>query len=127
VERQEGYIKVIDVNLFYEFLNKSLLAKEKPVLVFLHEGLGSIAQWKDFPALLSEKVKCPALLYDREGHGKSDALKTRREWNFMHEQAQKVLPELFNQLHIEHHKKILIGHSDGGSIQLFMPEALMKT
>jgi pimeloyl-ACP methyl ester carboxylesterase len=118
VERQEGYKKINDADLFYEFLNKQLIAKEKPLLVFLHEGLGSVAQWKDFPALLSERVKCPALLYDREGHGKSSALKTLREWDFMHIQAQKVLPEIFNQLHIVQYKKILIGHSDGGSIAI---------
>jgi len=118
VEKQEGYIKVNDVKLFYKFLNISLLSDNKPLLVFLHEGLGCIEQWKDFPALLSEKTQCPALLYDREGHGKSDALKTPRKYDFMHIQAQKVLPEIFKQLEIEHQNKILIGHSDGGSIAI---------
>lgn len=118
MEKQEDFIKVNEVNLFYKFLNKHLLSDEKPLLVFLHEGLGSIEQWKDFPVLLSEKVKCPALIYDREGHGRSDALKTPRELNFMHIQAQKVLPEIFEQLQVTHYKKILIGHSDGASISI---------
>lgn len=118
MEKQEGYTKIADGNIYFEFLNKSLLQEGKPLLVFLHEGLGSIAQWKDFPALLCEKTKCPALLYDREGHGKSDALTNPRGNNFMQIQAQKALPELFKQLEIEHHNKILIGHSDGGSIAI---------
>ncbi len=113
-----NYISVYGVRLHYEFINENLLNSGKPLLVFFHEGLGSIQQWKDFPSLLSEKIKCPALLYDREGHGKSEALKTLRGWDFMHIQAQKVLPEFFKQLHVEHHKKILIGHSDGGSIAI---------
>jgi pimeloyl-ACP methyl ester carboxylesterase len=118
LEQQEGYIQVNSVNIYYEFLNKELLSEGKPLLVFLHEGLGSVAQWKDFPELLCKKTNCPGLLYDREGHGKSDALKTPRNSDFMHIQSQIVLPEIFKQLNIEHHKKILIGHSDGGSIAI---------
>jgi pimeloyl-ACP methyl ester carboxylesterase len=118
VEKREGYIKVNDVNLFYEFLNKDLLAEEKPLLVFLHEGLGSVEQWKNFPAQLSEKVKCPALIFDREGYGKSGALKSLRDRNYLHIQAQLALPEIFLKLGIDNCKKILIGHSDGGSIAI---------
>lgn len=118
MSNQEGYIQVNSVNIYYEFLNKEILSEDQPLLVFLHEGLGSVAQWKDFPELLCKKTSCPALLYDREGHGKSDALKTTRNSDFMHIQSQIVLPEIFKQLNIEHHKKILIGHSDGGSIAI---------
>ena len=119
MERQEGFAKIDNANISFEFLNKSLLPDVgRPLLVFLHEGLGSIEQWKDFPALLCEKTKCPALLYDREGHGKSDELKNVRGNDFMHIQAQKVLPALFKQLEIEQYNKILIGHSDGGSIAI---------
>ena len=119
MERQEGFAKIDNANISFEFLNKSLLPDVgRPLLVFLHEGLGSIEQWKDFPALLCEKTKCPALLYDREGHSKSDELKNVRGNDFMHIQAQKVLPALFKQLEIEQYNKILIGHSDGGSIAI---------
>jgi pimeloyl-ACP methyl ester carboxylesterase len=118
LEKQEGYIKVENVNIYFEFINKHLLSEHRPLLVFLHEGLGSIRQWKDFPGLLCEKTNCPALLYDREGHGRSDELKNQRGNDFMHIQAQKVLPEIFKQLGIENQNKILIGHSDGGSIAI---------
>jgi len=115
---QPNHISILGVNLYYEIINAELINSDKPLLVFLHEGLGSIQQWKDFPAQLNEKVNCPALLYDREGHGKSEMLKSLRGNNFMHEQAQIVLPELFNKLNLAECNKILIGHSDGGSIAI---------
>jgi pimeloyl-ACP methyl ester carboxylesterase len=116
--KEEGYIQVNLVNIYYEFLNKELILQGRPLLVFLHEGLGSIAQWKDFPALLCEKTHCPALLYDREGYGKSSEYKSTNDWDYLHIQARNVLPEIFKQLEIEHYNKILIGHSDGGSIAI---------
>jgi pimeloyl-ACP methyl ester carboxylesterase len=119
VEKKEGNI-IIDgnVSIYYQFLNSSLLLKNRPLLIFLHEGLGSVAQWKDFPALLCEKVKLPALIFDREGYGKSSALRELRDWNYLHIQAQQALPEIFSGLKIESVKKIIIGHSDGGSIAI---------
>jgi len=113
-----GFINVQGVSLHYEFLHPELLSTDKPLLVFLHEGLGSIAQWKDFPALLSNKMNYPALVFDRYGHGLSEKLKTTRQMTFMHEQAQVFLPELFSKLNLKDHRKILIGHSDGGSISI---------
>jgi pimeloyl-ACP methyl ester carboxylesterase len=118
LKRQKGFAKIDNVNIYFEFLNKSLLAKARPLLVFLHEGLGSVAQWKDFPELLCEKANCPALIYDREGYGKSSEYKSANDWDYLHLQAQKSLPEIFKQLEIEHYNKILIGHSDGGSIAI---------
>jgi pimeloyl-ACP methyl ester carboxylesterase len=58
-----------------------------PTLVFLHEGLGSISQWRNFPAELCSRVGCGALVYSRCGHGKSDALTGPRAIGFMHEEA----------------------------------------
>jgi len=113
-----GNINVCGIEHYYTFLNEELLSTDRPLLVFLHEGLGSIAQWKDFPALLSEKVNCPALIFDRYGHGKSAKLKVPREMTFMHEQALLFLPELFTKLNLLQQRKILIGHSDGGSISI---------
>jgi len=89
---------------------------QRPTLVFLHEGLGSIGQWRDFPCLLSGAAGLPALIYDRWGHGKSDPLQGPRNIRYMHDEALAALPEILNQLRVE--KAILIGHSDGGSIAL---------
>jgi pimeloyl-ACP methyl ester carboxylesterase len=87
-----------------------------PVIVFLHEGLGSVAMWKDFPRRLAEKTKCGALIYSRYGYGKSDALAPPRGPFYMHQEALEALPELLQKLGIE--RPILFGHSDGGSIAL---------
>ena len=89
----------------------------RPVLVFLHEGLGSIRQWRDFPALVAQATGCRALAYDRYGYGQSDVLQEpRRTVRFMHDEALSSLPEVLTALKIE--KPILVGHSDGASISL---------
>ena len=89
----------------------------KPVLVFLHEGLGSIRQWRDFPAKLGEATGCAALVYDRYGYGQSDVLQEpRRTVRFMHDEALTALPQIISSLEIE--RPILVGHSDGASIAL---------
>jgi len=88
-----------------------------PVLVFLHEGLGSIRQWRDFPQQVAMATGCRALVYDRYGYGGSDVLQEARVGvQFMHDAALKELPDLLKKLEIEN--PILIGHSDGASIAL---------
>jgi pimeloyl-ACP methyl ester carboxylesterase len=87
------------------------------VLVFLHEGLGSIGQWRDFPANVCAATGCRGLIYDRYGYGQSDTLKEqRRSVRFMHDEALIALPELLRALKLEN--PILVGHSDGASIAL---------
>ena len=89
----------------------------RDTLVFLHEGLGSIRQWRDFPLKVSEGIGCRSLVYDRYGYGHSDILaESRRDVHFMHDEALRALPELLAALKIEN--PILIGHSDGASIAL---------
>ena len=85
-------------------------------IVMLHEGLGSIAMWKDFPERVAETTGCGVLVYSRYGHGKSQRLAEKRAVDFMHHEAKVVLPELLGQLEIQ--RPILFGHSDGGSIAL---------
>jgi len=91
-------------------------AADAPTIVMLHEGLGSIAMWKDFPAQLAQATGCRVLVYSRYGHGKSDRLAEKRSVDFMHHEAQVVLPELLRQFQIE--QPILLGHSDGASIAI---------
>ena len=85
-------------------------------LVFLHEGLGSITQWRDFPAELCGRLGCGGLVYNRCGHGRSDALSAPRSIEFMHEEAKTVLPQLLEMFEIR--RPLLVGHSDGASIAL---------
>jgi pimeloyl-ACP methyl ester carboxylesterase len=87
-----------------------------PVLVFLHEGLGSIGQWRDFPDKISARTGLSALVYDRWGYGGSDPLTQPRKPDYLHAEALVSLPEVLYQCDID--KPILIGHSDGGSIAI---------
>jgi pimeloyl-ACP methyl ester carboxylesterase len=87
-----------------------------PVLVFLHEGLGCIEIWREFPEMLAKEVGLPALLYDRYGSGGSDPLQEPRSGNPFRWEAEVALRDILAACGIE--KPILIGHSDGGSIAL---------
>ena len=90
--------------------------RDAPVIVFLHEGLGSLSMWKDFPSRLCAAAGCRGLLYSRHGYGRSDPLEGPRTPRFMHDEATIALPELLDQLDVD--SPILFGHSDGGSIAL---------
>ena len=89
---------------------------DRPTIVMLHEGLGSISLWKDFPQKLASRTGCRVLVYSRYGHGSSDKLMEKRPVTFMHHEGEVVLPELLDKLSIT--QPILLGHSDGGSISL---------
>jgi len=91
-------------------------AKSAPTLVFLHEGLGSVALWKDFPARVAEATGCPVLVYSRAGYGRSSPAVLPRVPNYMHVEALTVLPALLDRLGIA--DPVLVGHSDGASIAL---------
>ncbi len=92
----------------------------RPTLVFLHEGLGCVSMWRDFPDKLAKALGCPAVVYSRLGYGQSDGLNAgtsqRRDARFMHDEALVTLPALLDALGL--HNPILIGHSDGASIAL---------
>jgi pimeloyl-ACP methyl ester carboxylesterase len=87
-----------------------------PTIVMLHEGLGSIALWRDFPHALATRNGCGVLAYSRHGHGESEKQAEKRPVTFMHHEGEVVLPELLDNFGLDH--PILLGHSDGGSIAL---------
>ena len=103
---------------------------DRPTLVFLHEGLGSVALWRDWPQKLCQRLSLPGLVYSRQGYGQSDARTDvrgeprqvngvahgRLQPDYMHHEARVVLPELLHQLGIV--RPWLLGHSDGGTIAL---------
>jgi len=93
-------------------------ASSLPTVVFLHEGLGSLAMWKDFPERLCAAHGLRGLVFSRYGYGRSSPRPPDERWpvRFMHEQALEVLPPLFDALGVE--RPWLFGHSDGGSIAL---------
>jgi pimeloyl-ACP methyl ester carboxylesterase len=87
-----------------------------PTIVFLHEGLGCVSTWRDFPARVAEATGCGALVYSRAGYGNSDPIELPRPINFMHTEALAALPDVLDAFSIR--DAILVGHSDGGSIAL---------
>ena len=91
-------------------------------LIFLHEGLGSVAMWRDFPQRLCEVLGCRGLVYSRPGYGRSTPRAPNETWgtDFMHRQACEVLPALLRALAVDTQQDPpwLFGHSDGGSIAL---------
>jgi pimeloyl-ACP methyl ester carboxylesterase len=109
-----NFVTVQGRRIEYELIHAA--AADAPVIVFLHEGLGSIAMWRDFPSRVAHATGCNALVYSRYGYGRSDPLTAPHAVDFMHDEALKSLPELLDQLGVE--KPILLGHSDGGSIVL---------
>jgi len=84
-----------------------------PTLVLLHEGLGCVALWRDFPARLAERTGCGVFVYSRPGCGLSDPVPLPRSIDYMHEEAA-LLPRVLDAAGLE--KCILVGHSDGASI-----------
>ena len=102
------------VRIEYEWIGDG-----KGTIVFLHEGLGSRAMWRDFPARLSAALGMRGLVYSRPGYGKSTPRAPEERWDtdFMHRQAHEVLPSLLDALNLKE-PVWLYGHSDGGSIAL---------
>lgn len=90
-----------------------------PLVVFLHEGLGSLAMWKHFPQQLCEAAGCRGLVYSRPGYGRSTPRAAGQRWapDFMHRQAHDVLPALLRAVNASG-PLWLLGHSDGASIAL---------
>lgn len=96
--------------------------QHQPLLVFLHEGLGSVAMWRDFPARLVDALGWRGLVYSRPGYGRSTQRAPHEHWqaDFLHRQADEVLPALLHALRdqVGAQRPWLLGHSDGGSIAL---------
>lgn len=101
-------------SLFYQHFEGD---KDKPCLIFLHEGLGCHAMWKGFPEKVNRETGYPVLSYDRKGYGMSSALNGKRTIHYLHDYALKELPFVIDSV-IPDQPYILIGHSDGGSISL---------
>ncbi|MDP3422366.1 MAG: alpha/beta hydrolase [Burkholderiaceae bacterium] len=93
-----------------------------PLMVFLHEGLGSLSMWRDFPQQLCQALGWRGLVYSRPGYGQSTPRPADEHWqpDFMHRQALDVLPALLTALGVDTAQDPvwLFGHSDGGSIAL---------
>lgn len=83
-------------------------------LLLLHEGLGSVSLWRDFPEALVARTGCGVLAYSRAGYGQSDPVALPRPLDYMSREAEDVLPLVLKRAGLR--KTVLIGHSDGASI-----------
>jgi pimeloyl-ACP methyl ester carboxylesterase len=108
------------VRIEHAWLNRD--RADAPLLVFLHEGLGSLSMWRDFPQRLCDALGWRGLVWSRPGYGRSTPRAADELWDidFMHRQAHEVLPALLDALQIDpaHEPLWLFGHSDGASIAL---------
>jgi len=119
------------LDIEYRWLNAHLA--DAPLAVFLHEGLGSVAMWKDWPQTLCDRLGMRGLVYSRPGYGRSTPRPhhVKLPVDFMSVQARDILPALLDALDVSAEKRKrmwVIGHSDGGSITLLyaaaFPDAL---
>jgi pimeloyl-ACP methyl ester carboxylesterase len=107
-----GFLRVSDADLEYRLLGPQ--PAEAPVIVMLHEGLGSAGLWGDFPERLQAATGCCVLAYSRAGYGASTPAKLPRPLDYMHIEAKDVLPKLLDAIGFR--RGLLLGHSDGASI-----------
>jgi pimeloyl-ACP methyl ester carboxylesterase len=89
-------------------------ADSAPTIVMLHEGLGCLALWRDFPDRLAEATGCGVFVYSRLGYGASDPVPLPRPLTYMEDEVHQVLPKLLDAIGFR--RGVLLGHSDGASI-----------
>jgi pimeloyl-ACP methyl ester carboxylesterase len=120
-ERQAHHTSVIVDGKRLEVVEYSSPNRAAPTIVLLHEGLGSISTWRNFPQRLAQFTGSRVVAYSRYGHGRSDPLRESRTIDFMHREAEVVLAEFLERMGVD--RPILLGHSDGGSIALLYAAA----
>lgn len=119
----DGFLSIDGCRLEYAWHGPA--AADAPTLVFLHEGLGCTALWRDVPEVLAARTGCGALVYSRAGYGRSDACALPRPIGYMHDEALTVLPRVLAATGIR--DAVLVGHSDGASIALIYAGAHTAT
>jgi len=107
-----GFLDIDSQHLEYRLIGPR--PNEAPTLVLLHEGLGCVGLWNNFPAKLQKATGCGVFVYSRAGYGQSSPVKLPRPLTYMHDEARDTLPQLLEAIGFKH--GLLIGHSDGASI-----------
>jgi pimeloyl-ACP methyl ester carboxylesterase len=115
----------VNVQFIGTFNQTSVAQNPAPLLVFLHEALGSIAQWKQFPAELCKRTGFPGIVIERQGHGASDPLTAARTERYLHDYTFELKAAVDEILPLGK-PLILIGHSDGGTIALLFAQLFPK-
>lgn len=116
LETTMKFVDIDGIRLEYIRLPSTHPRERAPAMIFLHEGLGSISLWRNFPQQVADACGCEAVVYSREGYGHSDPAPALRTPRYLHRQGIEVLPALVDALELE--RPLLLGHSDGASIAL---------
>ncbi|MGE0013563.1 MAG: alpha/beta fold hydrolase [Azoarcus sp.] len=109
-------VSILGKHLEFVRLPSAHPRENAPAMVFLHEGLGSVSMWRDFPQKVADASGCEAIVYSRVGYGRSDPATRQRDVTYLHEEGLAMLPAFIAELGLE--QPFLFGHSDGGSIAL---------
>ena len=107
-----GFLQIGSQRLEYKMLGPR--PERAPTIVMLHEGLGCVGLWGDFPDKLQQATGCGVFVYSRAGYGKSSPVQLPRPLTYMHDEAREVLPALLDAIGFR--RGLLLGHSDGASI-----------
>jgi len=109
---EAGFLDIDGHRIEYRFVGPQ--PDKAPTLVLLHEGLGCVGLWNDFPEKLAAATGAGAFVYSRAGYGKSSPVSLPRPLSYMHDEARQSLPKLLDAIGFR--RGLLIGHSDGASI-----------
>jgi pimeloyl-ACP methyl ester carboxylesterase len=107
-----GFLSIGAQRLEYRMIGPRPAAA--PTLVLLHQGLGCVGMWEDFPEKLQAATGAGVFVYSREGYGQSSPVTLPRPLSFMHQEAQQTLPQILDTIGFQ--RGLLVGHSDGASI-----------
>ncbi|MDC0720698.1 alpha/beta fold hydrolase [Nannocystis bainbridge] len=114
MSQETGYLTAAGQRLEYRWVGPG--PAEAPTLVLLHEGLGCVSLWRDFPERLVAATGCGALVYSRAGYGRSQTIALPRPLDYMQREGEAVVGAVLDAAGVR--SAILVGHSDGGSIAL---------
>lgn len=120
---EDAVLSVRGKRLAARWLTPEGASPHAPTVIFLHEALGSIGQWKGFPAALCAATGLRGLIYDRQGYGGSDPLEAERSPDYLRQEGEEWLPAVVEAAGLTTVPPVLFGHSDGGSIALFYAAA----
>ena len=111
----QGHITIGDASLDYRMIGPR--PDKAPTIVMLHEGLGSVTTWGEFPKKVAERSGVGVFVYSRAGYGKSSAVTLPRPLDYMQSEATDMLPKLLDAIGLK--RGILLGHSDGATIAAY--------
>jgi len=120
--KEDGFLIIDEARFEYRRIGDN--KPDSPTLVFLHEGLGSVSMWKEFPEQLVELTGLNAFIYSRQSYGKSSPLPSPREKDYLVNEAENILPKILKLAGIQ--QTLLVGHSDGASIALLFAAASLS-